>query len=202
MAKLLFVGALILLVSGCRGEPGGAKVAFVETRVDESQSPLPFVIALANSGGAATNVESVGIDVVESVVLPGTDKPADGDGLGVVNTGNCRIEMREGHPTAVPARGDGVACGFVEWDRPQGAPAAVAAVSARFRVTLADGATIVTPPRALLLASDAGEVGSMIDGLTFDRDEAAELMARVEALPGERTENVKRLLKKLQTLAK
>lgn len=202
MAKLLFVGALILLVSGCQREPAGAKVSFVETRVDETQSPLPFVIALANSGGAATDVEGVGIDLVESVVLPGADKRAEGDDLGVVNTSDCRIEMREGHPTVVAARGDGVACGFVKWERPQESPAAVAAVSARFRVTLADGATIVTPPRALLLASGAGEVGAMIDGLTLDRDEAAKLLAGVEALPGERTENVERLLEKLRTQAK
>ena len=202
MAKLLFVGALILLVSGCRGEPSGAKVSFVETRVDESQSPLPFVIALANSGGVATDVDGISIEVVESVVLPSSDKAGDGDDPGVVNTSDCRIEIREGHPTAVPARGDGVACGFVEWEWPQGAPAAVAAVSARFRVTLADGATILTSPRALLLSSDAGEVGAMIDGLTLDRDEAAKLLDRVEALPGERTENVERLLEKLQALAK
>ncbi|MBL9162402.1 MAG: hypothetical protein JNL18_06715 [Planctomycetaceae bacterium] len=202
MAKLLFVGALILLVSGCRDEAGGAKVSFVETRVDESQSPLPFVIALANSGSAATDVEGVGIEVVESVVLPGTDKRAGGDGLGAVKTGDCRIEMREGHPTAIPARNDGVACGFVKWDRPQDSAAAAAAVSARFRVTLADGATIVTPSRVLLLASDAGGVGAMIDGLALDRDEAAKLLARIEALPGERTENVERLLERLRVLAK
>jgi hypothetical protein len=202
MVKLLFAGSLILLVAGCRGEPAGPNVSFVETRVDESQSPLPFVIALANRGGAATDVEGVGIDVVESVVLPGGDKPADGDDLGVVKTSDCRIEMREGHPTVIPARGDGVACGFVKWDRPQGSPVAVAAVSARFRVKLADGATIETPPRVLLLSSDAGEVGAMIDGLTLDRDEAAKLLARVAALPGERTENVERLLEKLRALAK
>ncbi|QDT74128.1 hypothetical protein [Lacipirellula limnantheis] len=202
MSKLLFVGALILLVSGCRDEAGGAKVSFVETRLDESQSPLPFVIALANSGIAATDVEGVGIEVVESVVLPGADNTAGGDGLGVVKTGDFRIEMREGHPTAIPARGDGVACGFVRWDRLQDSAAAAAAVSARFRVTLADGATIVTPSRVLLLASDAGGVGAMIDGLSLDRDEAAKLLARVEALPGERTDNVDRLLKRLRVLAK
>lgn len=202
MAKLLFVGALILLASGCQREPAGAKVSFVETRVDETQAPLPFVIALANSGGAATDVDGVSIEVVESVVLPDADKAADGDGLGVVNTGDCRIEMREGHPTAVPARGDGVACGFVTWDRPQGSPAAVAAVSARFRVTLADGAAIVTPPRVLLLSSGEGGVGAMIDGLSLDRDEAAQLLARVEALPGERTATFERLLERLRMLAK
>ena len=202
MVKLLFVGALILLVSGCRGEPGGAKVSFVETRVDETQSPLPFVIALANSGGAATDVDGVSIDVVESVVLPGTGKSADGDGLGIVKTSDCRIEMRDGHPVEIPARGDGVACGFVKWERPQEMPAAVAAVSARFRVRLADGVTIETPPRALLLSSEAGVVVSMIDELTLDRGTAAKLLARIEALPGERTENVDRLLKRLRTLAK
>jgi hypothetical protein len=202
MAKLLFLGALILLVTGCQREPAGAKVSFMETRVDESQSPLPFVIALANSGDAATDVDGVGIDVVESVVLPGPGKSADGDGLGVVNTSDCRIEMRDGHPVEIPARGDGVACGFVKWEQPQDSPAAVAAVSARFRVTLADGATIETPPRALLLSSEAGVVGSMIDELTLDRDTAAALLARIEALPGERTENVDRLLQRLRTLAK
>jgi hypothetical protein len=202
MAKLLFVGALILLVSGCRGEPGGAKVSFVETRVDESQSPLPFVIALANSGGAATNVESVGIDVVESVVLPGADKPADGDGLGVVNTGNCRIEMREGHPTAVPARGDGVACGFVKWDRPQESSAAVATVSARFRVALADGATIETPAKVFLLSSVASQAELAIDGLSLDPDQAAAILKRVESLPGERTPTVARLIDRLERLSK
>jgi hypothetical protein len=202
MVKLLFAGSLILLVAGCRGEPAGPNVLFVETRVDESQSPLPFVIALANSGDAATDVDGVSIDVVESVVLPNSDKPANGDELGVVNAGDCRIEMREGHPTVIPARGDGVACGFVKWDRPQDSPVAVAAVSARFRVKLADGATIETPPRVLLLSSDAGEVGAMIDRLTLDRDEAAKLLARVAALPGERTENVEHLLEKLRTQAK
>jgi hypothetical protein len=201
MAKLFFVGALILLVSGCRREPAGAKVSFVETRVDESQSPLPFVIALANSGGDATDVDGISIEVVESVVLPSSDKPADGDGLGNVNTANCRIEMREGHPTVIPARGKGVACGFVAWDRPQESPAAIAAVSARFKVKLADGATVETPPRALLLSSSTGEVSAMIDGLTLDRDEAAKLLARVEALAGERTKNVERLLEKLRALA-
>jgi hypothetical protein len=154
MVKLLFLGALILLVSGCQREPGGANVSFMETRVDET------------------------------------------------HTGDCRIEMREGHPTAIPARGDGVACGFVEWERPHGTSAAVAAVSAQFRVTLGDGATIVTPPRALLLSSGEDGVGAMICGLTLDRDEAAKLLARVEKLPGERTENVERLLEKLQALAK
>lgn len=202
MAKLLCVGALILLVSGCRREPAGAKVSFVETRVDESQSPLPFVIALANSGDAATDVDGVAVDIAESVVLPSSDKPTDGDELGVVKTDDCRIEMREGHPTVIPARGDGVACGFVKWNRPQELPVAVAAVSVRFRVTLADGETIETPSRATLLSSEAGTVDSMIDGLTLERDEAAKLLVRVEALRGERTENVGRLLEKLRALAK
>ena len=202
MAKLLFVGALILLVSGCRREPAGAKVSFVETRVDESQSPLPFVIALANSGGVATDVDGISIEVVESVVLPSSDKAGDGDDLGVVNTSDCRIEIREGHPTVIPARGDGVACGFVKWDRPQDSPAAVAAVSVRFRVTLADGATIKTPPRALLLSTDTGEAEPTIDGLMLDGNVAAKLLARIEALPGERTENVDRLLKRLRALGK
>lgn len=202
MAKLFFVGALILLVSGCQREPAGAKVSFVETRVDESQSPLPFVIALANSGGAATDVEGVGIEVIDGVILPGFKDSIDGEGLGAVATGDCRIEMREGHPTVIPARGDGVACGFMEWDRPQESAAAVAVVSARFRVRLADKATIETPPRALLLSSEARVVGSMIDELALDRDTAVKLLARIEALPGERTENVDRLLKKLRMLAK
>jgi hypothetical protein len=202
MAKLLFVGALILLVSGCRGEPGGAKVSFVETRVDETQAPLPFVIALTNLGGAATDVDGVGIEVIDGVILPGFKDSIDGEGLGVVSTGDCRIEMREGHPTVIPARGDGVACGFVKWERPQESPAAVAAVSARFRVTLADGESIDTPPRVLLLASDAGEVGAANDELTLDRDPAAKLLARVEMMPGERTENVDRLLDQLRALAK
>ena len=134
--------------------------------------------------------------------MPGFKDSIDGEGLGAVATGDCRIEMREGHPTVIPARGDGVACGFVKWDRPQDSPAAVAAVSARFRVTLADGATIETPPRALLLSSKAGAVGSTIEELTLDRDEAAKLLARVEALPGERTENFDRLVEKLRALAK
>jgi hypothetical protein len=160
------------------------------------------VIALANSGGAATDVDGVSIKVIEGVILPGFKDSMDGDGLGVVATGDCRIEMREGHPTAIPARGDGVACGFVKWNRPQDSPAAVAAVSARFRVTLADGATIETTPRALLLSTDAGEVGATIDEMMLDGNVAAKLLARIEVLPGERTENVKRLLEKLRTLAK
>jgi hypothetical protein len=201
MVKLLFAGALILLVSGCRGEPVGPSVAFVETRVDESQSPLPFVIALANSGDSATDVKGVAIDIGESVVLPTSDKPADGD-AGVVKTDDCRIEMREGHPTVIPARGEGVACGFVKWNRPQESPVAAAAVSARFRVTLADGATIETPPRAFLLSSTTGMAKLALEELTLDRDEAVALLARVESLPGERTENVDRLLEKLRTLAK
>lgn len=202
MVKLLFAGSLILLVAGCRGEPAGANVSFVETRVDESQSPLPFVIALANSGAAATDVDGVSIQVIESVVLPSSDKTADGDGLGVVKTDDCRIEMREGHPTAIPARGDGVACGFVTWERPPKSPPAVAAVSARFCVTLADGATIETPPRALLLTGDAGAVDTMLDELTLDRNGAAKLLARVESLSGERTENFSRLIEQLRVLAK
>ena len=202
MTKALIAGALILLATGCQREPAGAKVSFVETRVDESQSPLPFVIALANSGAVATDVNGVIIEVIDGVILPGFKDSSDGDGLGAVATGDCRIEMREGHPTVIPARGDGVACGFVEWERPQESPAAVAAVSARFRVTLADGATIATPPRALLLSSEAGEAGATIDELMLDRDTAVKLLARIEALPGERTENVDRLLKRLRTLAK
>jgi len=201
MVKLLFAGSLILLVAGCRGEPGGAKVSFVETRVDESQSPLPFVIALANSGAAATDVDGISIEVIKSVVLPSSDKTADGDGLGVLKTDDCRIEMREGHPTAIPARGDGVACGFVTWDRLPESPPAVAAVSARFRVTLADGATIETPPRVFLLSSEAEAVSSTIDELTLDRDGAAKLLARVESLSGERTENFNRLIEQLRALA-
>ena len=202
MVKLLFAGSLILLVAGCRGEAGGAKVSFVETRVDESQSPLPFVIALANSGAAATDVDGVSIVVLGGIVLPRSKAPADRDDLEVIATDACRVDMLAGHPTEIPARGDGVACGFVTWERSKEAPAAVAAVSARFRVTLADGATVETPPRALLLPSEAGAVGSTIEELTLDREEAAKLLARVEALPGERTENFDRLVEKLRALAK
>lgn len=202
MVKLLFAGSLILLVAGCRGEAGGPKVSFVETRVDESQSPLPFVIALANSGGAATDVDGISIKVVGGIILPGTKDPAAGDELEPLATDACRVDMREGHPTKIPAHGDGVACGFVTWERSQEAPVAVAAVSVQFRVTLTERATIETPPRTLLLSSEAGAVGSTIEELTLDRDEAAKLLARVEALPGERTENVDRLVEKLRALAK
>ena len=202
MVKLLFVGALILLVAGCRGEPGAAKVAFVETRVDESQSPLPFVIALANSGGAATDVDGISIDVIDGSVVSNPNENTDSGKPDSVPTGDFRIEMREGHPTEIAARGDGVACGFVNWARPQEAPPAVAAVSARFRVTLADGATIETPPRAFLLSSTTGIAKLALEELTLDRDEAVALLARVESLPGERTENVDRLVEKLRALAK
>lgn len=201
MAKLLFVGALILLVSGCWGEPGGAKVSFVETRVDESQSPLPFVIALANSGDSATDVNGVAIDIGESVVLPSSDKPADGD-VGVVKTDDCRIEMREGHPTVIPTRGEGVACGFVKWNRPEESPVAAAAVSARFRVTLANGETIETPAKVFLLSSETGRTERTIDGLSLDREQAATTLGRVESLKGERTPTVDRLIDRLGRLSK
>jgi hypothetical protein len=202
MVKLLFAGSLILLVPGCGREPGGAKVSFVETRVDESQSPLPFVIALANSGGDATDVDGVSIDVVDGIVVSHPNGNDDGGKPDTVTTGDCRIEMREGHPTEIAARGDGVACGFVNWDRPQEAPPAVAAVSARFRVKLADGATIETPPRVFLLSSATGMAKLALEELSLDRDEAVALLARVELLPGERTENVDRLVERLRALAK
>jgi hypothetical protein len=202
MVKLLFVGALILLASGCRREPVGAKVSFVETRVDETQAPLPFVIALANLGGAAMDVDGVSIDVVDGMVVWNPYGIADSGQSTTVTTSDFLIEMREGHPTKVPARGEGVACGFVEWEYPVKSPRVVAAVSARFRVTLVDGATIETPPRVFLLSSTTGMATLALEKLTLDRDEAVALLARVEALPGERTENVERLLEKLRALAK
>jgi hypothetical protein len=202
MVKLLCAGSLILLVAGCRGEPGGAKVSFVETRVDESQSPLPFVIALANAGGAATDVDGVSIDAVDGIVVWNSSGTADGNESSRVTTRDFRIEMREGHPTEIPARGEGVACGFVEWERPQESPVAAAVVSARFRVTLADGATIETPLRVFMLSTTTGMEKMALEELTLDRDEAVAQLARVEALPGERTENVDRLVEKLRTLAK
>jgi hypothetical protein len=174
----------------------------VETRVDESQSPLPFVIALQNAGGAATDVEGISIEGVDGVILPGAKTSAAGESLETIAADECRIDMREGHPTAIPAGGDGVACGFVTWERPSESTPAVAAVSARFRVTLTDGETIETPPRALLLASDAGAVETMLDELTLDREDAAKLLGKLESLPGERTENFSRLIKRLRSLAK
>ena len=202
MVKLLFAGSLILLVSGCRGEPAGTNVSFVEARVDETQSPLPFVIALANSGAAETDVDGVSIDVVDGIVVSHPKENTDSGKPDSVTTGDFRIEMREGHPTEIAARGDGVACGFVNWDRPEEAPPAVTAVSARLRVKLADGATIETPPRVFLLSSTTGMAKLTLEELTLDRDEAVALLARVESLPGERTENVDRLVKKLRALAK
>ena len=202
MTKALIAGALILLATGCQREPAGAKVSFVETRVDESQSPLPFVIALANLGGAATDVIGVTIDVVDGMVVWNPYGIADSGQSTTVTPSDFLIEMREGHPTKVPARGEGVACGFVEWEYPVKSPALVAAVSARFRVKLANGATIETPPRVFLASTTTGMAKLMLEELTLDRDEAVALQARVEALPGERTENVERLLEKLRTLAK
>ena len=202
MVKLLFAGSLILLVSGCRGEPAGTNVSFVEARVDETQSPLPFVIALANSGAAETDVDGVSIDVVDGMVVSHPNGITDNGKPATVTTGDCRIEMREGHPTEIAARGDGVACGFVTWERPQEAPPAVAAVSARFRVKLADGATIETPPRVFFLSSTTGMAKLALEELTLDRDEAAALLARIESLPGERTDNVDRMIERLRTLAK
>src|SRR5690349_1064934 len=109
MCKNLFAGALILLATGCQREPVEAKVSFVETRVDESQSPLPFVIALANSGNVATEVTGVSVDVVSGVALP-EGEGADDGGFADIQARDCRVDMREGHPTDIPARGDGVAC--------------------------------------------------------------------------------------------
>jgi hypothetical protein len=202
MVKSLCAGAWILLIAGCRGEPGASSVSFVETRVDESQAPLPFVIALANAGDLATDVDGVSIDVADGIVVWNPHGTVDGSESDTVTSGDFRIEMREGHPTKVPARGEGVACGFVKWDRPQESPPAVAAVSARYRVTLADGATIETPPRVFLLSSTTGMAKLALEELTLDRREAVALLARVESLPGERTENVDRLVEKLRTLAK
>lgn len=202
MTRLLFAGALILLLSGCGGEPAKAKVAFVETRVDESQSPLPFVIALANSGDAATDVTGVKIDVVNGFELPTAGGAEAAGELSAIDSADCRIEMLAGHPTAIPAHGEGVACGFVRWERPVGAAPAIGVVSARFLATLADGESIRTPPVTFLLAGEAGGAEKLGDPASLDRAEASAALKRLESLPGARTPAVDRLVEQLRELAK
>ena len=202
MAKLLFTGALILLLPGCGGEPAAAKVAFVETRVDESQSPLPFVIAVANSGDAATDATGVKIEVVDGFELPAAGEAKAAGEWNAIASADCRIEMLAGHPTIIPAHGEGVACGFVRWDRPAGAPPAIGVFSARFLTTLADGQTLTTPLRVFVLSSEPGGVESLIDGLSADRAQAVATLKRIESLEGARTPAVDRLLDRLRTLSK
>lgn len=199
MTRLLFAGALILLLTGCGGEPAPAKVAFVETRVDESQSPLPFVIALANSGYAATDATGVKIEVLGGFELP----PAGGAGkLNAIASADCRIEMLAGHPTVIPAGGAGVACGFVRWERPAGSPPAIGVVSARFLATLADGESIRTSPLTFVLASEAGGVEKLGDAAALDRTQASAALKRIESLSGARTPAVDRLAEQLRQVAK
>jgi hypothetical protein len=202
MVKLLCAGSLILLVAGCRGEPAGAKVSFVETRVDESQSPLPFVIALANSGGAATDATGVKLEIVDGFELPTAGAKEAAGELSAIDSAACHIEMLAGHPTMIPAHGEGVACGFVRWERPAGSPPAMGVVSASFLATLADGESIRTPPLTFVLASEAGWADKVGDLAALNREEANAALERIAALPGARTPGVDRLVEQLRELAK
>lgn len=191
--------ALILLAPGCGGESVGAKVSYVETRVDETQSPLPFVIALNNDGDAAVDVVGVTIAGMEGGVLSNGD-----DQQGVVSSiaaADCQVEMRAGHPVEVAARGNGVACGFVRWNRPEEAPPAIAVAAARFLVTLDDGESIETPPRIFLLLSATGEFEKFTKELSLDRETAREALRRLESPPGERTARVEQLIERIRLLS-
>lgn len=196
----MMAAALILLVAGCRGEPVGAKVSFVETRVDETQSPLPFVIAFKNAGDAAVDVSGVSIAAMEGVVLP-NGEVAKG-AVGSIAAADCQVEMREGHPVEAPARGNGVACGFVRWKRPDEAAPAVAVAAVRFLVTLDNGASIETPPRIFLLSSAPEALEKYIEELSLNRETAREALRRVESLQGERTAPVEQLIDRLRILSR
>ena len=199
MVKLLSAGALILLVGGCRGEPVGAKVSFVETRVDETQRPLPFVIALRNSGDAAVDVAGVSLAAVEGFAFPSGGGAQAGETS--ISAADCQVEMREGHPVEVAARGDGVACGFVRWLRPTEATPAVGVAAITFLVTLDDGETVETPARIVLLSSPSAPVETFLEALSLDRDAALEALHRMEALEGDPTTAVGRLKARLKTLS-
>lgn len=192
MIKSPVLWALILISAGCRGEPVAPEVSYLQTRIDESQNPLPFVVRLHNHSDSAIDVTGVTVDLLGAVRVPSSQ-----GSLKNVTAADLAIEMLPGHPTQIAPASDGVACGFVRWHQERAESPATAIVTLVFRVTLSNGQSIVTPASTLLLREPATTAVDQIVA-SLRPDEIPGLLESVSAISGSRTDQVEQLIEELR----
>jgi hypothetical protein len=145
--------AIFLLLAGCASRDG-AGVVITDLRLDEQTVPLPFVVALHNDGDEPAEIQGVSVNVTGKTLI---SRPQDAECI--PDGFDFEVEFDSNHPTEIPAKSDGVTCGFLVWTLPPDPPPMIAVVTCDFRVH-ADNQTLTTEPVTMVLQSEEG----LLDG--------------------------------------
>jgi hypothetical protein len=189
----IFVTSAYLLATGCGGPSLGPQLEYRDIRLDEQTAPLPFVIALHNSGYEAADIENVSVQVLQKTLI---SRPQDELPTGFDHS----VEFSEDHPTRVEAGGEGVACGFLRWDLPPDPPPMLAVVRCVFVVEYDDG-QLETEPITLLLQSREGVLlGEQPEALVA-RDQAAGILQALSTIPGRKSDGFSKLIEQMEAVA-
>lgn len=189
------------MIAGCGGSPASPHLSHLETRLDETKVPLPFVLALRNSGDDAASISDVTVKVLHKTLIS-----RSGDSGAVPNGFDHAVEFGVGHPTRVEAGEDGVACGFLRWTLPPDPPPMLAVVRCMFVVHYREGRSVETDPVTLVLQSRAAVLHALTAESEPDplvaRNQAAATLEKLSGIPGARSKAFSTLLAHLEKVAR
>jgi hypothetical protein len=183
-----------LIAGGCGDAAIGPQLVSPDIRLDERTVPLPFVIALHNSGDDAATIKGVSVEILQKTLISRT-------GDDIPDRFDYAVQYENGHPTEIAAGAHGVACGFLRWSLPEDPPPMLAIVRCLFTVDFGER-QVSTEPITLVLQSREGVLESVgKEDSVVARDQARRIVETLSAFSGRKSEGLEDVLRQLEATA-